>query len=691
MADNPKVYDIFLSYARVDNEYDRYISHFVETIKRIFRQRTGTVLQIFIDEQEIATAEEWEQRINSALKNSQVMVALLSPSYFTSRWCGREWDSFTALSRDRSVRHGITPYLRLIFPILIRGLDHVDQRSPDVGRRVQQARLLQMKDLTASTPQSAEFNSLVGDIVDDLLPVLERQRTLTALDAETQGVPTDGPSAERPMISTRRAGERQQFVNVLADAVNVTIVGLTNERLASFLEAALEIKRSRLGPRTFWDSLRIVFLGEGLLNFVNDEMVSESPDPSRDRKRHASFGKRSVASFLMRQNQPARWSLYEYNHIPPLQGALFGMADGTNMVQFSVSPPGHPEADALYYEQVDRADHFFANLFNDVVRLSEERNEIVLVGSPADGGFHCTGARFRRGALVKGQHVSDWLPSVAVITWYSQNGTPVPLLQTRTKQNATQYVDHVSHIGGYVNQDDHGALVENRKTILDMPIPLPRDAALNAARRELRDQLDLASALVRPELMTTARFTNSDRENLFFYVFSAELPAAHLFPDGVEVHPWRIDSLAAIHRRQLLDKATAVLSRDDIDGDRRGFAIEILADQLMLHGEHRLAERLAAGRDDTDAHSLLTEIRETSSSFRRARVPLPSPHVVGLAEIHYREFFQTLLPAYAQIGVPGAAEELTRMNAVPEAPRILARLAAAYRDEELVSSLPVEV
>ena len=690
MSGGSSEYDIFISYARIDNrENDRYVERLAEEMTSLYRQRTGRVLRIFLDKQEITTAQMWEREIHAALRRSSIMIAVLSPAYFRSSWCGREWDGFIGVSRDRSITYGITPYLKLIFPVKLKEWAGAD-RSPGAMPRVREAEALQYVDFAGVSPETAQFTALVARLLDDVTEALGRLADMAP------GHVQPAASAESPMITTRRARDHHQFTHVLADAINVTIVGVTNENLASFLDEALEIKRRRLGAGSFWESLRIVFLREDLLNLVNDQLDvqwASSDEIVRERKLRAKAGKRAVVSFLIRQNQPDKWSLHEYEYFLPFLGALFDMPDGTNLVQITMARPRHRVTDALYFEFVDPADHYFANAFNHIVSDSRDGNEVVLIGTPGgtELAFHVNGARFRRGALIEGDNTHDWLPAVVVVTWSMRNGVAVPMLQVRTKGNAAQYIHHLSHVGGYVDKGDLISVSREVEWSAGSPLLLPAVAAVNAARRELHDQLDVAATNDGLQFFGTCRFSNHDRENLFFYLFALRLPETHQTPESSEVRGWKVGDLVDLHKYQVLGKAEALLRRDDLSASDRMTAARILCWQLTLHGQRELGRRLIRAIDRPSG-GLADHLRRlTSQPAVQLRLAGQETVLAGLAELHYREFFSVILPLYAQVGIGEAASAIASYLSFAGAPEALAALREAYQDDDLLSSLPFEV
>ncbi len=92
-------YDYFISYAHKDNKLPDgkpgFVNEFVEKLrngseehKRIF----GGEIRAFFDETEIHDMSDWDNRIRSSLASSRFLIVLLSPNYFKSEYCAREFD-----------------------------------------------------------------------------------------------------------------------------------------------------------------------------------------------------------------------------------------------------------------------------------------------------------------------------------------------------------------------------------------------------------------------------------------------------------------------------------------------------------------------------------------------------------------------------------------------------------------------
>jgi hypothetical protein len=199
-------------------------------------------------------------------------------------------------------------------------------------------------------------------------------------------------------------GDREHFIQLLADAVNVTIIGITNERLTPMLQEAL--RRKRAGGRTdaFWGSLRIVFLGKDLLATVNDdrEEFHDAREALRQRLQGAVWARRWVWVFL-RRTHSTRWTLYECPYLQTVTGALFDFGDQRKRIaHLLMKRPRRPTADHLYIELEDLEDQYFTALFEDVIHHSVRVNMIVPVGVPTDSTFRCTGVRLQSDVLKDG-------------------------------------------------------------------------------------------------------------------------------------------------------------------------------------------------------------------------------------------------------------------------------------------------
>jgi 8-oxo-dGTP pyrophosphatase MutT (NUDIX family) len=498
------------------------------------------------------------------------------------------------------------------------------------------------------------------------------------------------PGLDHPYVTTYYGDG--PFVAHLAEAVSVTIVGTTNDGLADQLETALAARRRRQGEGAFWESLHVVFLGDDVLPFVHDELTAESADPAharRERARRAGFAKRTVMSLLLREGPRSRWKLYSHAHVPPFLGALLAMPDGSLVVQIRAPQPASAEGEALWLELDDRRDRYFSTAFAAVLRASREENEVVLVGEPTRDGFRCTTARFRRGVMIPGQYPDDWLPAVIAVTWRPGRDGAQPLLQLNTPRTSTREIGKVSHPSGYVNQQDHAPGDGPVPTTFDLP-PATAEAAV---RRELLAEFGLGPDDHVLAAHGTVDFYYHDKENLSFHLFSAELDRRQRFSSAMQMHAWDVDDLLAIRHHQVIGKALAVVGAPDLTSRQRAVAGEIVAHNLVLHGDDALADRIVAAlAADGDPGELGPALRDRAAAREVTRHVAGSAVVVdGIAGLQFRAFFSHLLPIYAGVGSARAAQVLDEIEGRAPARHARAALAGLYDDEDVMTALPLDL
>ncbi len=94
MPRDPDEFDFFVSYARADNS-DGWITQFVEELLVEHRKFSGgRELTYFFDKTDIGSFDDWQHRLHHGLAKSRLFLAFISPSYFASEWCRKEWKAW---------------------------------------------------------------------------------------------------------------------------------------------------------------------------------------------------------------------------------------------------------------------------------------------------------------------------------------------------------------------------------------------------------------------------------------------------------------------------------------------------------------------------------------------------------------------------------------------------------------------
>ncbi|HUT33577.1 MAG TPA: toll/interleukin-1 receptor domain-containing protein [Planctomycetota bacterium] len=123
MARDTDQFDLFVSYARADDA-GGWISGFVEALLAEHRRFTGgRVLVPFFDRQAIRGLDDWQHRIHHGLAASRLFLAFISPRYFASEWCRREWRAWIDTEIAKHILSaGVAPIYIVEVPGLYSGM-----------------------------------------------------------------------------------------------------------------------------------------------------------------------------------------------------------------------------------------------------------------------------------------------------------------------------------------------------------------------------------------------------------------------------------------------------------------------------------------------------------------------------------------------------------------------------------------
>ena len=84
-------YDVFLSYSRMEPHNEWSIKMFYPLFLSYLKEELNRDAEIFVDTQGIEGGSNWGLKIKNALAHSRCMVSILSPAYFRSIWCVKEF------------------------------------------------------------------------------------------------------------------------------------------------------------------------------------------------------------------------------------------------------------------------------------------------------------------------------------------------------------------------------------------------------------------------------------------------------------------------------------------------------------------------------------------------------------------------------------------------------------------------
>jgi hypothetical protein len=172
-------FEIFCSYARSDND-DRWVEHFANRLAGTYRRLTGLAPDVFLDRESLITADIWQAKIRLALDASQVLIAVVSPSFVRSEWCRREWDAFAVREVEFRRRELLAEEQGLIFPILLYPLDRgqFDEDQSAFAALIRERQMLDVSSQLEGTPlRPDQLRRLAENVIDTLAELTSRPRS----------------------------------------------------------------------------------------------------------------------------------------------------------------------------------------------------------------------------------------------------------------------------------------------------------------------------------------------------------------------------------------------------------------------------------------------------------------------------------------------------------------------------------
>nr|WP_119590212.1 TIR-like protein FxsC [Streptomyces scabiei] len=199
----------FLSYTRkrgplvlVKRFYDDLCAELRQELLRLHKGNAVPFGRPFLDVQSIQVGQDWNAALCNALGHCRTMLALYSPEYFRSDYCGREWKAFE--DRQRRHREVTGADAKALIPVLwepVRqvpaGAAHIQYDNLDFGENYARWGL---RRILIADPGGDEYRRIVNLIAHQILVAAEHFRILPANGLDITGPESAGPfpsAAER--------------------------------------------------------------------------------------------------------------------------------------------------------------------------------------------------------------------------------------------------------------------------------------------------------------------------------------------------------------------------------------------------------------------------------------------------------------------------------------------------------------
>ena len=163
-------FDVFLSYTRQANAGEWVKNHFHPVLYEALDNHMPREPEIFID-YEMGTGIDWPKKLETSLQRSRLVVAVLSPPYFRSKWCVAEWKTMSEREKTLGYATNANPEM-LIHPVVYADGTHF----PGYAQRNQS---YDLSTWNYPYPQFREsrdylkFHNAVYDFAADLAPKID--------------------------------------------------------------------------------------------------------------------------------------------------------------------------------------------------------------------------------------------------------------------------------------------------------------------------------------------------------------------------------------------------------------------------------------------------------------------------------------------------------------------------------------
>jgi formylglycine-generating enzyme required for sulfatase activity len=233
-------FQAFFSYSQRDAALD---PHLIEACmrleERVNRKLSNVRLTFWRDDQNLRAGQRWEYRIEDAVRSSQIFVALMTPGWFESSSCQKEYQIFKQV--EQAIDAG-----EYVVPIVSRDIENQllyfspEQKATygDLNRR-QYIKIISTEFLSLTNRQR---NTLIDQIADDIEGMIERLRAKSAKNTSDDG--NVGKDLQQIPAAFKFRVQNDK-IDVLPEPADVTDAESAYDLYAELIAKATEL-RSRL-------------------------------------------------------------------------------------------------------------------------------------------------------------------------------------------------------------------------------------------------------------------------------------------------------------------------------------------------------------------------------------------------------------------------------------------------------------
>jgi len=166
MATNTR-YAAFLSYSRTDDTHHKgLITHLATLISSEVEVQTGNKFPIFQDREGLKWGDNWEKKIKDVIYEVTYLIAVISPTFFTSSYCKEELAHFS--EREKSLGRD-----DLILPIHLIAVRDLDYSEDEAVRLIRGRQISDFRDLRHEDPEGQKIRKAVALLASEIVDSME--------------------------------------------------------------------------------------------------------------------------------------------------------------------------------------------------------------------------------------------------------------------------------------------------------------------------------------------------------------------------------------------------------------------------------------------------------------------------------------------------------------------------------------
>jgi hypothetical protein len=251
----------FWSYVHSDDDAERgRIARLAQDVVSQYQMITTTPIELFLDRDKVEWGEEWRPKIDMALAEVAFFIPIITPRYFLSHECRREFNFFARKAVNLGIKELVMPIRYMDFPSL-----HDDPCTDELIELARSFQWAEWTELRFSSVDSPEYRQGVANLATRLADASAMLETIAVRDPAVELADNQSDDAPGYLDKLSRAEEAMPKW-----AETVELIGA---KIAELGEAMQEVvpESTTAQEGTFTD--RVAFahkVAEVIENPVND-------------------------------------------------------------------------------------------------------------------------------------------------------------------------------------------------------------------------------------------------------------------------------------------------------------------------------------------------------------------------------------------------------------------------------------